>query len=91
MPVYSIISIDRDLGKVISLQNATKALLADSLIAMLEKKTLEKITVKDLVEDCGLTRQTFYNHFYNIYALVEWIYLRETEKALAGNKDYVHG
>lgn len=70
------------------MHNATKALLADSLIAMLEKKTLEKITVKDLVEDCGLTRQTFYNHFYDIYALVEWIYLRETEKALAGNKDY---
>ena len=70
------------------MQNATNALLADSLIAMLEKKTLEKITVKDLAEDCGLTRQTFYNHFYDIYALVEWIYLRETEKALVGNKDY---
>lgn len=70
------------------MQNATKALFADSLMAMLEKKTLEKITVKDLVKDCGLTRQTFYNHFYDIYALVEWIYLRETEKALAGNKDY---
>lgn len=80
--------MDLDFWEVISLQNATNALLADSLIAMLEKKTLEKITVKDLVEDCGLTRQTFYNHFYDIYALVEWIYLREAEKALEGNKDY---
>ncbi|MBM7871631.1 putative dihydroxyacetone kinase regulator [Clostridium pascui] len=70
------------------MHNETKALLADSLIAMLKKKTLEKITVKDLVKDCGVTRQTFYNHFYDIYELVEWIYLRETEKALAENKDY---
>lgn len=70
------------------MQNATKALLADSLIAMLEKKALDKITVKNLVEDCGLTRQAFYYHFDDIYAVVEWIYLRETEKAIAGNKDY---
>jgi probable dihydroxyacetone kinase regulator len=70
------------------LENETKALLANSLIDMLKKKPLEKITVKALVNECGLTRQTFYNHFYDIYMLVEWIYLRETEKALAENKDY---
>lgn len=73
---------------MVSLQNTTKALLADSLITMLEKRNLEKITVKDLVKECGLTRQTFYNHFYDIYELVEWIYLHETEKTLEGNKDY---
>lgn len=73
---------------MISLRNGTKALLADSLITILEKKALDKITIKNLVEDCGMTRQTFYYHFDDIYAVVEWIYLRETEKALAGNKDY---
>jgi probable dihydroxyacetone kinase regulator len=55
---------------------------------MLQKRPIDKITVKDLVEECGVTRQTFYNHFYDIYDLVEWIYLQAAEKSLAENKDY---
>jgi probable dihydroxyacetone kinase regulator len=70
------------------LHHETKAILANALIAMLQKRSIDKITVKDLVEKCGLTRQTFYNHFYDIYDLVEWIYLQVTEKSLAENKDY---
>jgi probable dihydroxyacetone kinase regulator len=70
------------------LHNETKALLANALIVMLQKRPIDKITVKDLVNECGLTRQTFYNHFYDIYELVEWIYLQATEKSLAENKDY---
>ncbi|GFZ33625.1 TetR family transcriptional regulator [Clostridium zeae] len=70
------------------MHHETKAILANALIAMLQKRSIDKITVKDLVEECGLTRQTFYNHFYDIYDLVEWIYLQTTEKSLAENKDY---
>ena len=70
------------------MHNETKALLANALIVMLQKRPIDKITVKDLVDECGLTRQTFYNHFYDIYELVEWIYLQAAEKSLAENKDY---
>ncbi|MFL0268800.1 TetR/AcrR family transcriptional regulator [Candidatus Clostridium radicumherbarum] len=70
------------------MHNETKALLANTLIVMLQKRPIDKITVKDLVDECGLTRQTFYNHFYDIYELVEWIYLQATEKSLAEKKDY---
>ena len=42
----------------------TKRALATSLKNMLSKKTLEKITVKDIVDDCSLNRQTFYYHFH---------------------------
>ena len=38
---------------------ATRQLLADSLKKLLQKKPLEKITIKELVEDCGVNRQTF--------------------------------
>ncbi len=40
---------------------------------LLEKKTLDKITVKDITDDCGVNRQTFYYHFHDVYDLVEWI------------------
>jgi probable dihydroxyacetone kinase regulator len=70
------------------MQPTTQDAFAQALISMLEEKTLDHITVKDLSEKCGVTRQAFYYHFEDIFALVEWIYLREAEKALAGNKDY---
>ena len=57
----------------------TKRALATSLKNMLSKKTLDKITVKDIVDDCSLNRQTFYYHFHDTYALLEWMYLDEAK------------
>ena len=37
----------------------TKYALAQSLRKLLKERPLDKITVKDLVEDCGVNRQTF--------------------------------
>lgn len=55
----------------------TKNILADSLKKLLMKKTLEKISIKELVGKTGLNRQTFYYHFKDIYDLLEWIFKRE--------------
>ncbi|MBU5626917.1 TetR/AcrR family transcriptional regulator C-terminal domain-containing protein [Oscillibacter sp. MSJ-2] len=55
----------------------TKRALADSMKKLLAKSPLDKITVKDLVEDCGVNRQTFYYHFHDVYDLVEWIFREE--------------
>ena len=49
---------------------ATKKLLADGLKELLEKKTLDKITVKELVATCGVNRQTFYYNVQDIYELL---------------------
>jgi Transcriptional regulator len=68
------------------LKNA-KEVFAESLKKMLEKKSLDHITVKDIVEDCGVSRQAFYYHFSDIYALVEWIFVEEASAALANNRD----
>ncbi|MBR6825720.1 MAG: TetR/AcrR family transcriptional regulator C-terminal domain-containing protein [Oscillospiraceae bacterium] len=38
---------------------------------LLFKKSLDKITVRDIVEDCGLTRNTFYYHYEDIYDLFD--------------------
>lgn len=66
----------------------TKKALAASLKKLLSQKTLDKITVTDIVEDCGVNRQTFYYHFKDIFDLVEWTYSNEATKALNGKKTY---
>lgn len=64
-----------------------KEVFAESLKKMLEEKPLNHITVKDIVEDCGVSRQAFYYHFDDIYQLVEWIFTEEATEALANNRD----
>lgn len=68
--------------------NLTKNALAQTIKSMLEHTTLDRITVTDLVEACGVKRQTFYYHFSDIYALIEWIYFSEAEKAIGDNRTY---
>lgn len=38
---------------------------------LLFAKSLDKITVRDIVEDCGLTRNTFYYYYEDIYDLFD--------------------
>lgn len=49
-----------------------KRQIADTLLQLLEKKNLEKITVKELVTLCGISRQTFYYHFEDVLDVVDW-------------------
>ncbi|MGF7059886.1 TetR/AcrR family transcriptional regulator C-terminal domain-containing protein [Brassicibacter mesophilus] len=55
----------------------TKHILADSLKKLLVNKTLDKISIREIVGESGLNRQTFYYHFKDIYHLVEWIFQKE--------------
>lgn len=61
------------------MSDTTKRALAASLKKLLERQTLSKITVKDIVDNCGVNRQTFYYHFHDVYDLMEWIFDDETE------------
>ena len=36
----------------------------------MEKKPLSKITVSEIIADCGVNRKTFYYHFEDIYAQI---------------------
>ena len=51
----------------------TKRTLAASLKRFMEKKPLSKITVSEIIADCGVNRKTFYYHFEDIYALLKWM------------------
>lgn len=50
----------------------TRNRFIDSLKQLMEKKQLDKITVKEIVETSGMTRQTFYRNFKDKYDLVNW-------------------
>ena len=50
----------------------TRKCLSAALKRQMERKPLRKITVNDIITDCGLNRKTFYYHFEDIYALLKW-------------------
>ena len=53
--------------------STTDQILADSLKALVLKKPVEKITIKEITDKAGVIRPTFYNHFQDKYELLEWI------------------
>ena len=69
----------------------TKKMFAASLKKMLEKKPLSKISVSEIVSDCGVNRKTFYYHFENIIELLKWMLRQEAIeviKTMGLNLDY---
>lgn len=68
--------------------NITKKALADTLKKLSTNKELNKITVADIVEDCGVNRQTFYYHFNDKYELLKWIYETELFDPLMENLSF---
>ncbi len=59
------------------MQKDTKKLIFDTFIEQLEKKPFDKITVKDIVESCGINRNTFYYYYSDIYDLLEEVFTKE--------------
>ncbi len=70
------------------MSNMTKQALEASLKNMMMKKPLDKITIHDLTDDCGISRMAFYYHFKDIYDLIEWVCVEDASKALQGKKNY---
>ena len=52
----------------------TKYELADAMKRCMKTAPVEKITVKEIVEACGVTRQTFYRNFQDKYDLINWYF-----------------
>ena len=68
--------------------NAMKYALAQSLKKLLSTRKLDKITVKDSAEDCGVNRQTLYYCFRDIYDLLEWNFCDATERLIRSGLDH---
>ncbi len=64
----------------------TKQVLKDALLALLEKKPINKITVKEVCDKAELNRATFYSHYADCFDLLEQIeneFIGEFEKSLS--------
>ena len=53
--------------------NFTKQAIKTSFIKLLNEQPLNKISVRSIVEDCGINRNSFYYHFRDIPSLIEEI------------------
>lgn len=49
-------------------------ILANALLDLCQKKKLESITIKDILDETGVSRQTFYNRFRDKSDLIQWTY-----------------
>ena len=48
--------------------------LSEAMKECMKYAPVEKITVKEIVEVCGTTRQTFYRNFQGKYDLINWYF-----------------
>lgn len=65
----------------------TKQVIASAAYDLMTRKSLDKITVKDIAAECHITRQTFYYHFKDILDLLEWGIRQEREQLLKRSQE----
>ena len=52
----------------------TEQLIINTFLELVEEKPLDKITIQDIANKCGINRNTFYYHFDDIYSLIESVF-----------------
>ncbi len=75
-------------------QSGTRAALGRALQDQLRTTPLRKITVRQLTEAAGVTRQAFYYHFADINDLTVWVFTEEIARRIlshAGYEDWSDG
>ena len=55
-------------------RKTTEEILAESFQEVAAQKNANKITINDIVSNCGISSATFYRHFRDKYDLIGWIY-----------------
>ena len=65
---------DKNTQESLTKNDKTKYRLARSMKECMRSSSVENITVKQITENCGLTRQTFYRNFLDKYDLINWYF-----------------
>lgn len=60
----------------------TKNAIRKGFLALLEQRPLDKISVVDIAEHCGVNRNTFYYYYCDIYALVREVLETELDSVI---------
>ena len=59
--------------------NLTERAIKASALKLLNEKPVNQITIKDIVEDCGINRNSFYYHFHDLPSLLENMVMEQAE------------
>lgn len=65
-------------------RKTSKEILAESFREVAERKNIDKITIRDITDNCGYSPATFYRQFRDKYDLIAWDYARELKGILSG-------
>lgn len=65
-------------------RKTSKEVLAESFREIAEHKNIDKITVKDIAENCGYSSATFYRQFRDKYDLIAWDYAQDLKRIMSG-------
>lgn len=68
----------------------TKKALALSIKKLMETIPLAKLSIHEIVDDCGINRQTFYYHFKDKFDLINWIYYTEAIESISDCRSYAY-
>lgn len=60
--------------------NFTKQAIMDTFLRLLDEKPLDRITVREIITECQISRNTFYYHFGDIYALLDALLRQDAER-----------
>ena len=66
----------------------TRQAIMYSTLKLLQVKPIDKITVRDICDQCELTRNTFYYYFSDIYEVVEELLKFEKDKSLSEQQEF---
>ena len=71
-------------------KKTAKEILAESFRELAETNRVEKITIKDITDNCGYSPATFYRHFTDKYDLIAWDYAQQMFEIMShfGEEDY---
>lgn len=64
-----------------------RSAIMESVLKLLDERPLSRISVKDVVEDCGINRNTFYYHFEDMPALIEAVIIEEVNLVMRSYSD----
>lgn len=70
------------------MKHNAKAMIVKSFKELLNKKSMDKLTVKAVCEHCDVNRQSFYNHFTDLMDVFKFIFFEELSVEIAQNRTF---
>ena len=64
----------------------TKKTIAKSFVNLMDTVPFQQISVRMIMDDSDIRRQTFYDHFYDKFDLTSWIFQQDFKEHI---QDYI--